>query len=325
MIRIALLLGCLLGAVPAAAQADMAASDAEARLGELAIQRGQIEREYRARVDSLITMIAERSAPDLSRGHYAEIMANLHRGTNLEWAVARLDTLMAAPRGDMFWMFPFMATMQAGRDVLPEATQAKMRDLWRTYEPYRGDTENHWALYYATLYLAAQMYPDEPGEMWFTGKSSQENFDEAEEWLHHWMDLTTTARAGRVRFACLPQRLPHPDGAPLRVGGGPGDAPARRDDARLHHRRLGRRAARRPLRWRAFARLRAWRHCAGPDDRHPVRIASVRARTCTPESGGHDSGDERLRAAYDPPCDRHRPRGTLHPPRAKAHPPPLPV
>ncbi|GAB5535886.1 MAG: hypothetical protein Rubg2KO_21350 [Rubricoccaceae bacterium] len=165
------------------------------------MQVGQMERAYRARVDSVITFYQTRVAPDYSQGHYTDIAANLHRGTNLDWALARLDTLMQAPTGDMFWMYPFLTVMLAGQDVLPDDTKRRMRDLWRTYRPYRGDTENHWLLYYSTLYLVNQMYPDEPGETWFTGKSSQENFDEAEEWLIEWMDLTTTKGRGEYDSA----------------------------------------------------------------------------------------------------------------------------
>ncbi len=158
---------------------------------------GALDHAFQARRDSLIDFYQQRSDPaDYTQGGYFEIAANLYRGTNLDWAVARLDTVMQNPRGDMFWMYPFTTVMYAGQDALPEATKRKMRDLWRTYRPYRGDTENHWAMYYATLYLAAQMYPDEPGEQWFTGKTSQENMDEAEEYLRSWMDLTTTIGQG---------------------------------------------------------------------------------------------------------------------------------
>jgi hypothetical protein len=62
--------------------------------------------------------------------------------------------------------------------------------------PLRGDTENHWAMYYSSLYLMAQQWPDEPGERWFNGKSSQENFEESRDYLLHWMELTTTIGQG---------------------------------------------------------------------------------------------------------------------------------
>lgn len=159
-------------------------------------QAGELHHAFEARRDSLVDFYRDRVAPDRSQGGYFDIAANLYQGTNLEWAAARMDTLMQDPKGDMFWMYPFTTVMYTGQDVLPEATKRAMRDLWRTYHPYRGDTENHWALYYTCMYLAAQMYPDEPGETWFTGKSSQENFDEAEEYLVSWMDLTTTMGQG---------------------------------------------------------------------------------------------------------------------------------
>lgn len=152
---------------------------------------------FHARRDSLIDLFADQvPATDVSRGGYINVAADLYRGRDLAWCVARLDTLMRAPAGDMFWMYPFVVTMYAGRDRLPEATRAKMRDLWRTYMPYRGDTENHWAMYYASLYLAAQMYPDDGPETWFNGKSSRENMAEAEDYLVDWIDLTTSRGQG---------------------------------------------------------------------------------------------------------------------------------
>jgi len=152
---------------------------------------------FQSRRDSLIDYFANTvPATDLSRGGYIEIAAKLYRGKDLDWCVARLDTLMADPRGDMFWMYPFITATFAGRGKLPPETVAKMRSLWTTYHPYRGDTENHWAMYYTAMYLITQMYPNQPGEAWFNGKSSTENFTEAEEYLISWMDLATTIGQG---------------------------------------------------------------------------------------------------------------------------------
>jgi len=60
----------------------------------------------------------------------------------------------------------------------------------------RGDTENHWAMYYTSLYLMAELYPHEPASAWYTGKSSEENMAEARDYLVGWMDLTTTIGQG---------------------------------------------------------------------------------------------------------------------------------
>jgi hypothetical protein len=62
--------------------------------------------------------------------------------------------------------------------------------------PYRGDTENHWLLYYTSLYLMSQLWPDLGGDQWFTGKSSAENMREAGGWIESWVRLTTTRGQG---------------------------------------------------------------------------------------------------------------------------------
>jgi hypothetical protein len=108
----------------------------------------------------------------------------------------RLIELMKAPTGDMFWMFPVTAIYYLGRDQLTPEAKAAVREAWRAYMPLRGDTENHWAMYYSSLYLMAQQWPDEPGERWFNGKSSKENFEESRDYLLHWMELTTTIGQG---------------------------------------------------------------------------------------------------------------------------------
>lgn len=159
---------------------------------------GSMDRDFQARRDTIIDLYASRVDPtDYTAGGFFEVAANLYRRQNLDWSVRRLDSLMAVEqRGDMFWMYPFVTAMYAGQGVLPEATRRQMRDLWRTYHPYRGDTENHWALYYASLYLACQTDPDSPGETWFNGKSAAENMAEADEYLRSWIDLTTTVGQG---------------------------------------------------------------------------------------------------------------------------------
>lgn len=152
---------------------------------------------YDSRRDSLIDFYANRFPDtDRSRGGYIDIAAKFFRNKDLEWILARLDTLMENPRGDMFWMYQCLTVIYLGGNKLPDAYKQRMRELWRTYTPYRGDTENHWLLYYTALYLITQKYPGEAGEGWFNGKSSQENFDTARDYLLHWMELTTTIGQG---------------------------------------------------------------------------------------------------------------------------------
>ncbi len=128
---------------------------------------------------------------------YATIAAKLKRRADPAWCSRRLIELLdQGPTGDMFWMFPVTAIAYLDQGQLsPEARHA-LRRAWRTYMPFRGDTENHWLLYYASLYLMAQKWPNEPGETWFSGKSSAENFREADAWIRSWVDLTTTRGQG---------------------------------------------------------------------------------------------------------------------------------
>jgi hypothetical protein len=96
----------------------------------------------------------------------------------------------------MFWMFPCIGAYLNGKDRMSPETKAVVRNAWKTYAPYRGDTENHWAMYYSTLFLAAEQWPDLPGSEWYNGKSSDENRTDAKEYLIHWMEIATTIGQG---------------------------------------------------------------------------------------------------------------------------------
>ena len=96
----------------------------------------------------------------------------------------------------MFWMFPVTAIAYLDQGQLtPEARRA-LRDSWRTYMPYRGDTENHYLLYYTSLYLMSQMYPEDGPRTWYTGNSAAHNLEESRRWIEYWVHLTTTRGQG---------------------------------------------------------------------------------------------------------------------------------
>ena len=87
----------------------------------------------------------------------------LARHEQPEFCSEQVIRLMKAPGTGPFWMFPVVCVTYVGRDQLsPEAKKA-MRDMWRTTYQIRGDTENHWAMYYISLYLMSEYYPNEPG------------------------------------------------------------------------------------------------------------------------------------------------------------------
>lgn len=128
---------------------------------------------------------------------YAEIAAKLWRREDPAWCSQKLEQLLnAGPTGDMFWMFPVTAIAYLDRGQLTPSARAALRNAWKTYMPYRGDTENHFLLYYTSLYLMSQLWADQPADSWYTGKSSEENFQEARESIESWVKLTTTRGQG---------------------------------------------------------------------------------------------------------------------------------
>lgn len=154
---------------------------------------------YSVRRDTLIDFFAERKAEGyLDRVGFIEVAARLYRGRTDRETLDVLDRLLADPHGDMFWMYPMVLVQYLGQDRLPPAYHSRMRALWRSYTPYRGDTENHWLIYYASLYLMAQSDPASPAASWFNGRSAAENRAEAEGYIDHWIDLTT--RRGQGEF-----------------------------------------------------------------------------------------------------------------------------
>ena len=128
--------------------------------------------------------------------HYYAAAAKYARNRDLAFADSAIITLLKKPSGDMFWMFPVIGAYLHGKDKMSPPAKAAMRNAWKTYSPYRGDTENHWCMYYASLFLAAEQWPNLPGSEWYNGKSSEENRDEAKAYLIHWIKITTTIGQG---------------------------------------------------------------------------------------------------------------------------------
>lgn len=164
---------------------------------EAPISDADLIHQYRERCEYVIDQtVASTDPDDLTRGSSFTIAANLQRGTNLDWARKRLRLSNDPPSGAMFWMHPMALLMETGRGVLNDEDWAFIRELWRTYFPYRGDTENHWIMYYVSLYLVAEMFPDAGPEEWYNGKSSVEIMADAKGYILDWMRITTSYGQG---------------------------------------------------------------------------------------------------------------------------------
>lgn len=150
---------------------------------------------YEGRVKEVLDWYLQRATPGqpFSLG---TVLVKLARKEDPQKCSEAVVALMKEPGSGPFWMFPSVALSYLGRGQLSPEAQKALRETWRTTRQIRGDTENHWAMYYTSLYLISELYPDEPSESWYTGKSSSENLAEAREYLLHWMDLTTTVGQG---------------------------------------------------------------------------------------------------------------------------------
>ena len=149
-----------------------------------------------ARIDEVLTWRIGAAKPDTLFGDMGLIAAKLARGEEAELCSRSVIALLEEPGSGPFWMFPSTCVAYLGRGQLSAEAQAAIRRGWRTTMQLRGDTENHWAMYYASLYLMAQLYPNEAADTWYSGKTSTENFNEARDYLIHWMDLATTVGQG---------------------------------------------------------------------------------------------------------------------------------
>lgn len=131
-----------------------------------------------------------------SRVSYNSIIAKYYTNSDVSLADEMYLKLLEKPSGAMFWMFPNISAYITGKEKMSPQVKAAVRNAWKTYAPSRGDTENHWAMYYASLLLASEQWPNLLGSEWYNGKSSKENFDESKEYLFEWARITTTIGQG---------------------------------------------------------------------------------------------------------------------------------
>jgi hypothetical protein len=154
--------------------------------------------DYRARIDEVMDWrIGRINRAEATRTvDMATIVMLLDRNQDIDLCNQRMLEFLENPGTGPFWMFPVTCVAFAGRDKLSPEVRTAIRDMWRTTRQLRGDTENHWVMYYVSLYLMAELYPNEPAASWYSGKTSEENLAEARGWLDDWMNLTTTVGQG---------------------------------------------------------------------------------------------------------------------------------
>ncbi len=129
---------------------------------------------------------------------FSAIAAQLRIGTDDTKTYKQLDAMLDREYGDMFWMYECAGFYFSCKDILPDSYKEKIRECWKKFTPYRGDTENHFLMYYGSLFLMSEEWDSLDGSEWFMGRSSQEIRFESKEWLEHWID--ETVKSGQTEF-----------------------------------------------------------------------------------------------------------------------------
>lgn len=162
--------------------------------GDALAQEGSIFERYEQRCQQLLAY-----ADSTNERNYFVAAAKLFRKTDIETGIKMVEELLQDPTASgrgMFVIYELMAAYLYGFEEIPPQLKRKIWQSFRTRPLYRGDTENHWVMYYTGLYLAAQTWKGYDRDFWYTGKPSEENFREAEGWLNKWIEITTTIGQG---------------------------------------------------------------------------------------------------------------------------------
>src|SRR5438477_8688257 len=157
-----------------------------------------VSSESRGQSSQIRKDIFSRIAEKDYRPNFSAVAARLTLGVKKDIALHQLDTLLSREYGDMFWMYGCTGFYFSAKKNLPAVYKKKIRQCWKKFTPYRGDTENHFLMYYSSLYLMSQEWPNLPASEWFLGKSSKEIHEEAKNYLEYW--INRTARFGQVEF-----------------------------------------------------------------------------------------------------------------------------
>ncbi len=152
---------------------------------------GNYEAGFVKRAEFFLSVYDTLKSPD-----YYACAVKYARRADIETADKNALLLLKHPTGDMFWMIAVMNMYLHGKDVMSHEVGDAVRNAWKTYMPYRGDTENHWVQYHSTFFLATEQWPGLPGSEWFNGRSSKDNEREEKGYLLSWMKTTTTIGSG---------------------------------------------------------------------------------------------------------------------------------
>jgi hypothetical protein len=134
---------------------------------------------------------------------FAGIAARCAAQEKLPEAIALYSRQLRSPKNNLTFQFSLMAAYAYGAKSFPDSMKSLAQRRFSINPMLRGRGELDWHLYYSTIFLASQFWPQATG--WFNGKSSEENHREAGEYLMQWMQSIATR--GQKEFDS-PEHLP---------------------------------------------------------------------------------------------------------------------
>jgi len=158
--------------------------------------RQTLESAYSARRQEVLQYFVEQ-APRAGE-ELANVAARCAAQEKLPEAIALYSRQLRHQKNELVFQFSLIAAYAYGAKNFPDSIKTLAQRHVTINPMRRGRGELDWHLYYSTILLASQFWPQAAATAWSNGKTSEENHREASEYLMHWMQ--NVAAQGQREF-----------------------------------------------------------------------------------------------------------------------------
>jgi len=163
-------------------------------LADSSLSVAQTNREYLNEFSRRQNVLLEYLASKPGTNDIFTAYAKLYLNRDREQVFTFIEKFISEPHHNMFVCHHLIDFYLRFKRELPEHLRNKIRDFYVSNYWMRGDTENHWNLYYYGLLLAAEEWHQET--RWFNGKTSRQIISESISWFNQWVETTVTTGQG---------------------------------------------------------------------------------------------------------------------------------
>ncbi|MCB9871823.1 MAG: hypothetical protein H6837_18355 [Planctomycetes bacterium] len=163
--------------------------------------------EYSTRSRTVARAVADEDALEAGRaGLFAQALAQLKEGSPQPELWGRVKASLERRDRRPESRLQAMALFLHCRARMPDPVTHQLASTVTGTPMLRGTGESQWTMYYVSLLLAAQTFPGTAADAWFNGRSTLDNYREAEAWLRQFAAHIT--KSGAIEFdapGCLPR------------------------------------------------------------------------------------------------------------------------